>query len=184
MILKFKLFESVISINKRIILTGAPGTGKSSIVDRLEELGYNVIQESARELIEYYQKYEHEHLPWNNREYFQKAVEDKNIDNYLKNKSGFFDRSIVDEIAFSVYYKSKISKELTNRCMEYRYDKVFIFKPWEKIFRNDSVRNETFRQCVELDKCLMDSYSDFGYKPIEVIRGSIGERIEFILNQS
>jgi len=181
MIKSFKLFENKIDINKRIVLTGSPGTGKSSIVDKLEELGYNVIQESARYLIEYYQKYEPEHLPWNDRDYFQKAVENKSIDNFNRNKSGFFDRSIVDEIGFRTFYKSTIPKDLTNRCLEYRYNKVFIFRPWEKIFKNDSVRTETFQQTIDLDKCIIDGYKDFGYNPIDVIKGSIEDRVKFIL---
>ena len=39
----------------------------------------------------------------------------------------------------------------------------------------------TFEQCIGLDKSITNSYLDFGYNPIEVVRGSIDDRVDFIL---
>jgi predicted ATPase len=40
----------------RIVLTGGPGAGKTSIIDLLSEKGFNIIPEPARTLIEDYEK--------------------------------------------------------------------------------------------------------------------------------
>lgn len=182
-----KTFENYSSLNidKRIVLTGSPGTGKSSVIDMLKQMSsiqYNIIEEPARELIEYLQIYDKENLPWNNRENFQKLVEKKNIENYKNNKSGFFDRSIVDELGFRSYYGIEIPTYLIDYCQKYRYDKVFIFPPWLEIFKNDNVRKETFSETVELDKHISKYYKEMKYELIVVPKVSVKERIEFILN--
>lgn len=181
----FYLFESHhrdTKLFERIVITGAPGTGKSSVTDELLKIGYDVIEEPARVLIKDYQKNAPQNLPWNNRDFFQKAVEDLCIENYNNNRVGFFDRSLVDEIGFRLHYKMDIPEDLLNKCKKYRYDKVFIFPPWKEIFKNDEVRKETFEQSVQINDSLIEGYEMVGYHPIEVPKLPIEKRISFILD--
>jgi predicted ATPase len=168
-------------INMKIVLTGSPGTGKSSVADKLSELGYNVVVEPARELIEEFKISSPEKLPWNNHPMFVQAIEDKNVENFHNNNFGFFDRSIVDLAGFLIKMNIEISDDLKRYCSTLRYDKVFIFKPWREIYTTDSVRRETFEDCLELDKHLVMQYKLYGYNPIEVINSDVDSRVQFIL---
>jgi predicted ATPase len=59
---------------------------------------------------------------------------------------------------------------------------VFIFPPWEAIYRTDDARWEPFETAVKVHESLVSTYSSLGYELIEVPRKSVEERVEFILN--
>ena len=40
----------------KIVITGGPGTGKTSIINKLEDIGHTVFHESSREIIQKYKK--------------------------------------------------------------------------------------------------------------------------------
>jgi predicted ATPase len=183
--MKIKKFENFTIENEigRIVLTGAPGTGKSSVCEELERRGYKIIEEPARTLIEYLRKNDPKSLPSNDRNKFQELVEEKNVDNFLENKSGFFDRSLVDEIGFRSFYNRDIPDRLIEDCNKYRYDFVFIFPPWKEIFKNDSVRRETYQETSDLHHEIYKSYKSVGYSPIEMPKSDVNSRVDFILKK-
>ena len=111
----------------RIVLTGGPGSGKSSIINRLRKLGHTVIEEPARTLIEHYKLHSPKLLPAlsrENRKKFQVAIETRTIDDYNNYNEGFFDRSVVDEIGYRYRYSINVSDELHEFCKTNKYDKV------------------------------------------------------------
>ena len=46
----------------KIVITGGPGTGKTSIINKLEDIGHTVFHESSREIIQKYKKLGHNQL--------------------------------------------------------------------------------------------------------------------------
>jgi len=172
-------------MHNRIVLTGGPGTGKSSIIDLLSEKGFNIIPEPARTLIEFYKKNSPHLLPKlskENRLLFQKAIEDMTIQNFHSNIEGFFDRSILDEIGYRNRYEIEINKELDYAAKTYRYNKVFIFPFWKEIYKTDDVRRETTEEAELIGKFLHTTYVSYGYTPIIVPKFTPEKRLEFILN--
>ena len=169
-------------LQKRIVLTGTAGSGKSSVIDGLQVLGYNIINEPAREVIAFLQENNPEHLPWNNRSKFQDLMEEKCISNWYNNKEGFFDRSLVDEIGYRNFYKHGIPETLLENCKIYQYDKVFMFPFWEEIYKNDDIRKETPQEASAIFPYLVEGYQNTGYDVIIVPKVSISERIKFILS--
>ena len=53
--------------------------------------------------------------------------------------------------------------------------------PWEKIYRSDNERYETFEQAVKIDTFLKEAYEEIGYEIIMVPFGTVKERCNFIL---
>lgn len=197
MIVKYDLFLESKKLG-RIVFTGSPGTGKTEIIKHLKNEKYHVIPEPSRYLLkklkmsdkDWYKNLQRNPIvrdilhiiPEDNREAFQQMVEKQNIFNYNRNKNGFFDRSLVDEIGFRKFYKKEISDKLIKDCNKYKYDKVFFFEPWKEIYVKDSERKETYEQSCELSQLILNSYKDFGYNPIFVPKKSIKERVNFILD--
>ena len=168
----------------RIVLTGGPGSGKTSVIENLSDMGYNIVPEPARTLIEHYRIHSPELLPSiskENRVAFAKAIEDISIKNYQDNSVGFFDRSIIDEIGYRLRYNVEISTDLRKASKEFRYNTVFIFPFWAEIFKNDDVRHESAEEAKIIYEYLYSAYIKYGYSPIIVPKMNIKDRSNFIL---
>jgi len=60
---------------------------------------------------------------------------------------------------------------------------VFLLPPWEDIYGTDSERDQTFEESIEVFEGMKSWYSQWGYKTLEVPRGTIDERGSFILQR-
>ena len=58
----------------RIVITGAPGTGKTSIINSLKQRGFNCIDEISREIISNQIANGGDALPWKNLTSFSERV--------------------------------------------------------------------------------------------------------------
>lgn len=172
----------------RVIFTGPPGSGKSSVFNHFEkDYFYSTSPEVAREWIDWFKKHEPYNLPWNNREYFQSLIETHQIKAWIKNGDSkkvplIFDRGLPDEVGYRKFLGMECPQRLLDNCQKYRYDKVFYFPFWEEIYTQDETRIETVEQAEEIDMLLREGYAACGYELIEVPKESITERIVFIIN--
>jgi len=168
----------------RIVFTGGPGAGKTSVIEELAKRGHNIVPEPARTLIDKYKIDSPELLPSiskENRNLFQTAIEKETIKNYHDNQTGFFDRSILDEIGYRNRYNIDINIELDYAAKNYRYNTVFIFPFWKEIYKNDDVRHETPEEAEIIYNYLHGAYTKYGYNPIIVPKIETIKRVEFIL---
>ncbi|GAB6264489.1 hypothetical protein PSSHI_47330 [Photobacterium sp. R1] len=70
-----------------------------------------------------------------------------------------------------------------NKCRELIYNQnVFIFPPWESIYKNDVERQQDFIEAVATYQEMLYAYEKFGYDLVEVPKVSLRKRAEFILN--
>jgi len=170
---------------QRVIITGGPGTGKSTIIDLLEQKGYSCHREVSREVIKQEIEKGTDLLPWNNNEGFSNLVLDGQTNQYRKAIDGrlnFYDRGILDVIAY--LRKDALPTEaMEDLAKHYPYaKKVFLTPPWQEIYAVDNERKENFEMMKEIHQSLISTYSDFGYEVIEVPKHSAEERVQFILS--
>jgi len=174
-------------IEKRILLTGGPGFGKSSIIEELERKGNVVHHEIAREIIQHQPQINGDAVPWINIDAFSEKVKQGRIKQFEKglNSISFYDRGIPDIIGFLMKDKREITPDLVELSQRYKYDsKIFITPPWEAIFQRDNERKEDFVAAIKVHKCLESIYTNLGYDLIAVPMGSIAWRAEFVLKHS
>ena len=55
--------------------------------------------------------------------------------------------------------------------------------PWEDIYTNDSERDQTFEEAVQVYQSCAQWHTTFGYSLIEVPKGTVSERVAFILER-
>ncbi|SKB34020.1 Predicted ATPase [Salegentibacter holothuriorum] len=173
---------------QKIVITGGPGTGKSSIIRQLEKHGHECLHEISRQVTLEAQKQGIAQLFLEQPVLFsEKLLEGRKIQyreaDMIPTSIIFIDRGIPDVLAYMDYFKTAYSSYFTDACKEYSYDKVFFLPPWEEIYQSDNERYESFKEASLISKHLFETYKTYGYTPIEVPKTSIIDRTQFILNQ-
>ena len=171
----------------KIALIGGPGTGKTSVLNELINRNFTCFEEISREVTLEAQKKGIEQLFLTEPLLFSKMLlkgreqQFKDAQNSIEELI-FFDRGLPDVIAYLEYSNTAYPKEFTDKCVKYRYDYIFHFSPWEKIYITDNERYESFDEAIEIDKYLLKTYNKLNYKSITIPFGNINQRTDFILN--
>tara|TARA_R100001244_G_scaffold25113_2_gene25341 strand:+ start:12771 stop:13310 length:540 start_codon:yes stop_codon:yes gene_type:complete len=174
---------------KKIVLTGAPHSGKSTVIDGLAKKGYNVVPEAAIQVIEAIQALvPNGDLEWRRHyfESFQWLISQRQQELELQTSKAltFYDRGAYDGYGFAAHHGAAIPKLVADMCSKSTYDMVFLLDlvtPFDP--RSDTSRIETIEDCKELQERLNLAYMDFGYEPVFVPLMSVEDRIEFILDR-
>lgn len=173
---------------KRIVLTGGPGSGKSSVINALKSAGYDVVRESGRAIIQVQECIQGEGVPWKNALLFAELMLSKELDTYNVSDSGnqfiFYDRAILDILGYLMLAKEKIPAHFFNAATHCGYhSKVFIFPPWQTIYTQDNERKQSFEEAIRTYEMMKFVYLHYGYHLIEMPMCSVTERMQFILSK-
>jgi len=168
----------------RFIITGGPGSGKTTLVEALQNLGYYGFPEVARDLInEGIVPPIRAEKPDSGR--FFDLILKQRIIYYQQIKGteiGFYDRGIPDSLAYFKYQNKKVPPILSEAIIAYRYNPVvFITPPWKEIFNTDDVRRETFYEARVLYDLTIEAYLAHGYEIIELPKSSLESRVAIVL---
>jgi len=173
-------------MQKKVVLIGGPGTGKSSVLEELNSRNYFCMPEVSREVTLEAQKQGIDQLFLEDPLLFsQKLLEGRERQFLQANETDvdivFFDRGIPDVYAYLEYSKTNYPSHFVEKCHQYRYTTVFLFLPWKEIYVSDNERYESYNQLKEIDIFLQRAYKDLGYEMISVPFGTVEERTDFIL---
>ncbi len=172
---------------KRIVITGGPGSGKTTLINHIEHLGYPTMHEVSRDIINEARKQGIDQLFLKNPMLFSQKLLESRLSQFEKAKEletayVFYDRATPDITAYMDFIGAEYPPEFEKPCFTHLYDCVFLLPPWELIYTKDNERYETFTQAQEIYKSLCDGYKKYGYTIIEVPQGAINQRCDFILN--
>jgi len=167
------------------VISGGPGFGKTSLISILSNTGYHTGNESVRDIIENQQLTNGEALPWKNVSNFELMIATQRIrfiEKISEHVTAFSDRGLPDQLAYSWYKGRTASGFLEESVKKYRYaPMVFITPPWEAIFTNDQIRQESFSEACKIHSFILKAYQGNGYQLIDLPLVSPAERIDFIL---
>lgn len=172
---------------KRIVITGGPGSGKTTLIQHIENLGHVCKHEVSREVINEARKDGIDQLFLTDPMLFSEKLLESRLRQYheankIEAPFVFYDRGTPDVTAYMDFIGSNYAATFEAPCFEFMYDSVFLLPPWKAIYTKDNERYETFEQAQIIYKALLEGYKKYGYHVIEVPTGSIEERAAFIFN--
>lgn len=173
--------------SKKIVITGGPGTGKSTLINALIKRGHRCLEEISRQIILDAKKEGIDQLFLTNPLLFselllkgrQQQFEDANT---IDSEFVFLDRGLPDVLAYMDFIGDHYPPSFTLSCEKITYDTVFILKPWQAIYTSDNERYESFEQALQIHDHLLSTYQQFNYQLVDVPFGTVEWRVNFILN--
>lgn len=168
---------------KRIAITGAPATGKTTLSASLEALGYPVFHEQAREIIQQSLDNGTDILPWKDLNAFTEVVwhlRNQQYSSAVLGKINFYDRTNLDAYAYLIKGETQLTEQWSEELEQMHFDAVFFLPVWPEIHSLDKQRMETLEDCIEVEGYLKRAYREKGYHLIEVPMVGVEERVAFI----
>jgi len=174
-------------MQQKIVITGGPGTGKSTVIEELIKRNFKCMTEISREVTLNARKNGSEQLFLTKPLLFSELLLEGRINQYIEAEKKneelvFFDRGIPDVHAYMNYISIDYPNTYIHKSNFYRYNYIFLMPPWEEIYISDNERYENFEQALAIHNHLERTYKELNYKIIEVPIGTIEARTNFILN--
>ncbi|MBB5646366.1 AAA family ATPase [Pedobacter cryoconitis] len=170
----------------KYIISGGPGSGKTTLINGLQQQGYFCSEEISRKMIIQETAKGSFCLPWIDISCFSAKVLQEMIFAWNQAPTAaitFFDRAIPDIIAYLNVAEVPVPEEYYTALALHPYHKqVFIMPPWESIYVNDSERWQTFEEAVIINEAIRKAYTTCGFELIDVPKNSQTERVAFILD--
>ncbi len=165
----------------RIVITGGPSVGKTTLITLLQERGYPVIEEQATKTIK-----EGKYLPWEDRNAFQNEVLRRQVDEESRlNDDGrvvFLDRGVFDGEAYFIYDKLFVPTSFS-RLNADRYDLAFLVDELP-FFETNDVRRENIEFTREISNILERCYIKRGVPVVRVPFMTPEERVNFVISET
>lgn len=176
------------SSNRFYIVTGGPGSGKTSVIEALRARGYSCALEAGRGIIQDQMKIEGRALPWRDPLLFAELMLSWEMRSYHAAEqttgSVFFDRGVPDVMGYLRLTGTPVPQHVHNAAVAFRYNPVvLIAPPWKEIFRQDQERKQDFHEAIRTYEALAATYTELNYQLIEIPLLPVDERVKFILHQ-
>ena len=163
------------------VITGAPSSGKTTLINQLRDLGYTVSQEVARVYIT--------QLLLRNNGKLQRdkvALQSAILKLKLERERQFsiderviFDRGLPDSIAY-YHFNGLDPTDAIAACKHNRYKKVFFCQNLPVV--NDGVRVENDAMARELGQLIYEAYKSLDYDIVMLPPVSVSNRTKIILS--
>ncbi len=172
--------------DRLFIITGGPGSGKSTVIDVLAKRGISTMPESGRAIIQDQVAIGGKALPWSDREAFAELMLSWEMRSYrmaiAPKGPVIFDRGVPDVLGYLRLSGLSIPAHIQRAAQIFRYNRrVFIAPPWREIFQIDAERKQSFEEAQATYEAMIETYSGLGYSLIQLPLDSVEQRVQVVL---
>ncbi|HEU5164084.1 MAG TPA: ATP-binding protein [Chitinophagaceae bacterium] len=165
------------------VITGGPGSGKTTVVNRLNMLGYHTTIEHARHFIdtEMITGKTVEEIRKNQEEFQRGILEMQIIQESALSPHDlvFLDRALPDALAYYLFLNLPVDTKLENALSNASYKKIFILDSLPLV--NDYARREDEAAQKEISNLITEVYESLPFPVLHVPVLTPAERTDFIL---
>ncbi len=166
------------------VLTGGPGSGKTTTINLISARGYKTTIEHARHFIDTQRQTGRtvDEIRKNQLE-FQKGVLIMQVEQESAlnpNEIVFLDRALPDALAYYYFLDLPVDEKLSEALKLYRYKKIFVLDCLP--FVQDYARKEDEKAQKEIHSLLIKVYTDLELPIVHVPVMHPEQRVDFILS--
>ncbi|TKB22786.1 MAG: ATPase [Mesorhizobium sp.] len=167
------------------VLTGGPGSGKTTLIEALKAAGFATAPEAGRGIIRDQMAIGGPALPWQNPALFAELMLSWELRSWhaAQGEPGpvFFDRGVPDTIGYLMLCGLPVPSHITI-ATTFRYaPRVFVAPPWPQIFTQDEERKQTPDEAVRTFQAVAGAYVELGYELVPLL-APVEERVRFVLD--
>ncbi|MFI0355198.1 AAA family ATPase [Actinomadura sp. 9N407] len=171
-----------------VVLTGGPGSGKSTLIDRLAGYGYARSEEAGRGVIRDQMAIGGPALPWNDPGLFAELMLSWELRSYRMAEAAegtvLFDRGVPDIVGYLRLEGLPVPDHVAGAARRFRYrSTVFIAPPWPEIYEHDGERRQSLDEAERTYAAMVETYRGYGYELIILPRVSVEARARFVVER-
>ena len=176
-------YPTIVQTAQLHVLTGAPGTGKTAVLEVLS-VEVECIREPARAVLAEQRLVDGDGTPDRDPSLFVDLLLRLSIGLYedaqRRRLPTLFDRGIPDCIAYAAVLGVDPSQSVHGAATHRYANAVLMFEPWEEIYTTDDERRMSFDDTVAFHEALVSAYKASGYELLRVPQASIETRAAFV----
>ncbi|MCM8731204.1 AAA family ATPase [Hephaestia sp. GCM10023244] len=167
------------------VVTGGPGSGKTTLIDALAASGVATSPEVGRAIIREEMASGGTALPWRDHRAFAEKMLVREVAAHraalAMATTVVLDRGVPDVIAFLRISGLAVPSPIDRAARTCRYNpRVFIAPWWDAIFTTDAERKQTADEARAAFAVMAETYRDYGYHLVELPRASVAARVAFV----
>jgi predicted ATPase len=168
-----------------VVLIGGPGAGKTTLLAELGSMGYATVDESARAIIA--ERLARGASPRPDPAAFSREILRRDIEKYLEQRRTpgwvFFDRCLIEALGMLHEASRLRTFEVASMLASYPFHAtVFVLPPWDAVYANDTERDQSFAEAVDVHARIVGWYRSCGYVVNEVPRLPVAQRARHVLH--
>ncbi|TPI59457.1 ATPase [Mesorhizobium sp. B3-1-7] len=172
------------------VLTGGPGSGKTTLIEALRAQGFATAPEAGRGIIRDQMAIGGPALPWQDRALFAELMLSWELRSWQAAHAEppgpvFFDRGAPDTIGYLRLCGLPVPDHLTSAARKFRYARrVFVAPPWPEIFTQEEERKQTLDEAERTFRSVTGVYVELGYELVPLPLAPVEERLRFVIDQA
>lgn len=171
--------------NHIFVITGGPGSGKSSLIAALADEGWHRTAEAGRAIIRDQVAIGGAALPWADRGLFAELMLQWDMRSHREASAlaapVLCDRGVPDVLGYLQLCGLPIPDHARQAAGSFRYNRtVFIAPHWPEIFAQDAERKQDIAEAETTCRAMARTYTALGYDLVELPLAGIAERAAFV----
>ena len=168
------------------VISGGPGSGKSSLIAALAAQGIATMPETGRAIIREQVAAGGNALPWADRAAFAERMLERELRSHGEARAlpgpVIMDRGVPDVIGYLRLCGLPASAEAERAAMTFRYNRtVFVAPHWPAIYAQDAERKQDDAEAAATHDMMAKVYTELGYDLVPLPFASVAERLGFVM---